>query len=488
MPVRTPRHGLSAAGALLLLLSFACGPAVARVAPVAPAPRTTWKTAANLAFLDSLQHRTFEFFWERSDSVRGLTPDRWPTPSFVSVGAMGFALTAYPIGVEHRWITRAQARDRVLATFRFLWTAPQDSSAHPTGYHGFFYHFLVPETGLRFERIELSTMDTALLLGGVLFCQSYFDRGDPAEKRLRALADSIVDRVDWTWATKRPPVIVLGWSPEGGHLPYDWRGYNEAMLLNVLALGSRTHPADPALWKEWCAHYRWGTFEGEEHLGFAPLFGHQYSQLWIDYRGIQDPFMREHGIDYFINSQRATRAQRAYAIENPQGWQGYGPDVWGLTACDGPMDSTLVIAGRARRFHSYEARGASHVRIEDDGTLAPTAAAGSIAFTPDLSISALHAMRARWGDDLYGRYGFFDCFNPTLADPAIPVRYGKLVPGVGWFDTDWLGIDEGPIVAMIENLESGLVWKTMRKNPNLVRGLKRAGFRGGWLDHASAKP
>ena len=154
-------------------------------------------------------------------------------------------------------------------------------------------------------------------------------------------------------ATKRPPTIVLGWSPEEGHLPYDWRGYNEAMLLNVLALGSRTHPADASLWSAWCEHYRWGTFEGQEHLGFAPLFGHQYSQLWIDYRGIQDPFMKSHGIDYFENSRRATLAQRAYAIRNPQAWKGYGADVWGLTACDGPMDSTVTIDGRARKFHSY---------------------------------------------------------------------------------------------------------------------------------------
>ena len=482
------RPPLLAALALLLFICCACSGAGSRSRPAADPVSGSWRTPANVAFLDSLQHRTFRWFWELSDSARGLTPDRWPTRSFVSVGAMGFALTAYPIGAEHGWITRSQARDRTLATFEFLWTAPQDSSEHPTGYRGFYYHFLVPETGRRFEHVELSTMDTALLLGGVLFCQSYFDRRDAKEARLRALADSIVDRVDWTWATRRPPTIVLGWSPEEGHLPYDWRGYNEAMLLNVLALGSRTHPADPSLWSAWCSNYKWGTFEGEEHLGFAPLFGHQYSQLWIDYRGIQDPFMRSHGIDYFENSRRATRAQRAYAIRNPGGWKGYDANVWGLTACDGPMDSTVTIDGRARQFHSYEARGASHVRIEDDGTLAPTAAGGSIAFTPEISIAALRAMRARYGADLYGEYGFFDCFNPTLSDPAIPARYGRLVPGKGWFDTDYLGIDQGPIVGMIENLRSDLVWKTMRKNPNVVRGLRRAGFRGGWLDPAPGSP
>ncbi len=484
MSVRSPSLTLLALPGLLSLLAVASCASPGTVAVPAAGP---WKTAENVAFLDTLQHRTFRYFWELSDSARGLTPDRWPTRSFVSVGAMGFSLTAYPIGVERGWVTRAEARERTLATFRFLWSAPQDSSENPTGYRGFFYHFLVPETGRRFEHVELSTMDTALLLGGVLFCQSYFDKNDPAEAHLRALADSIVDRVDWTWATKRPPVVVLGWSPEEGHLPYDWRGYNEAMLLNVLALGSRTHPADPALWAAWCAHYRWGKFEGQEYLGFAPLFGHQYSQMWIDYRGIQDPFMRAHGIDYFENSRRATLAQRAYAIRNPSGWKGYGVDVWGLTACDGPLDTTFTFLGRPRSLHGYEARGASHERVEDDGTLAPTAAGGSIAFTPEVALAALRAMKEKYGEHVYGEYGFYDCFNPSLDFP-LPVRAGKIVPGAGWFDTDWLGIDQGPIVGMIENLRSELIWKTMRKNPNIVRGLRRAGFRGGWLDRAPATP
>jgi len=446
---------------------------------------TDWRSPEATAFLDSLQHRTFLYFWELGDTTRGLTPDRAPTPSFVSTGAMGFALTAYPIGAEHGWVTREAARERTLATFRFLWSAPQDSSSNPTGYRGFYYHFLDPASGRRFERVELSTMDTALLLGGVLFAQSYFDRDDPAEVELRALADSLVRRVDWRWAQPRPPVIALGWTPEGGHLPYDWRGYSEAMLLHVLALGSETHAVEPAAWSGWASGYRWGEFEGREHLGFGPLFGHQYTHCWIDFRGIRDSTMRARGLDYFENSRRATLAQRDYAVRNPGGWAGYGANVWGLTACDGPKDTLLTFGGRLRQFRTYSARGASFTSLEDDGTLAPTAAGGSIPFAPEIAIPALMEMRERWGAAVYGRYGFVDAFNPSLTTP-MPLQHGRIVPGVGWFDTDWLGIDQGPILIMIENHRSGLVWERMRGNPTIVRGLRRAGFTGGWLDRAPA--
>lgn len=455
-----------------------------RPASFSAAPRRSEEVEG---FLDTLQHRTFLYFWELGDTTRGLTPDRAPTHSFVSAGAMGFALTAYPIGAEHGWVSREAARARTLATLRFLWTAPQDTTATATGYRGFFYHFLDPVSGRRFERVELSTMDTALLLGGVLFCQSYFDRAGHDEAAVRALADSIVRRVDWRWAQPRPPVITLGWSPEHGHLPYDWRGYNEAMLLQVLALGSPTHAVGPETWHAWTSGYRWGSFEGQEHLGFAPLFGHQYSHVWIDFRGIRDSVMRERGSDYFENSRRAALSQRAYAIRNPRGWAGYGADVWGLSACDGPKDTTLTIGGRQISLRTYAARGASFGRIEDDGTIAPTAAGGSVAFAPEIAVPALMTMRARWGDDVFGHYGFLDAFNPTLKEP-MPLRHGRIVPGVGWFDTDYLGIDQGPILAMVENLRTGLVWDRMKRNPYVVRGLRRAGFTGGWLERAPVTP
>lgn len=391
-------------------------------------------------------------------------------------------MTAYPIGAERGWITRTQARDRVLTTLRFLAHAPQGPEpAGRTVYKGFFYHFLDVKTGARFERVELSTIDTTLLLAGVLFCQSYFDRDDPGEAEIRKLAEDLYRRAEWTWIQPRAPLVSMGWTPEEGFHTYDWHGMNEAMVLYVLALGSPTHPIDPAAWEGWTHTYRWGTFQGQEHVNFAPLFGHQYSHVWIDFRGIRDAYMRGRGIDYFENARRATLSQRAYAIANPGGFRGYGENVWGLTACDGPLDGDLTIDGRRIHFMTYAARGAALGEIRDDGTIAPTAAASSIAFAPEVVLPAIEEMHRRWGEHLFKKYGFLDSFNPTL-DVAMRTQHGRVVPGVGWFDGDYLGIDQGPIVAMIENYRSGLVWKTMQKNPHIVRGLRRAGFTGGWLE------
>lgn len=471
----------------VLLLSLLAAPARVHAAEPSAAPPTD--RDAQAAFLDTLEHRTFRFFWDHTDPRTGLSPDRWPTRSFASVAASGFALTAWPIGAERGWIRREQAVERTLASLEWFWRAPQgDAASGMTGHRGFFYHFLDPATGARFGTVELSTIDTALLLAGALFCQSYFDRSNAEEARVRSLVDSLVARVDWRWATVRPPTVALGWSPEHGHLPYDWRGYNESLILIVLALGSPTHAVDASAWHEWQRPYRWGEFHGQQYLGFGPLFGHQYSHVWLDFRGIADPWMRERGLDYFENSRRATLAQRGYAIANPSGFAGYGPDVWGLSACDGPLDGKLRVDGRERSFRTYAARGACFTEIVDDGTIAPTAAGGSIPFAPDECIAALRAMKQRWGDHLWGEYGFLDAFNPTLR-VLTDTHHGRVVPGVGWFDTDYLGIDQGPILAMIENYRTGLVWRTMRTNPHIVRGLRAAGFRGGWLDGgAKGKP
>ncbi|MFL5541695.1 MAG: glucoamylase family protein, partial [Longimicrobiaceae bacterium] len=466
---------------LLVVLLAACAQVPERSAAAPPARPQT----GDEAFLDTLQQRTFGFFWELQDPNTHLIPDRWPSKSFSSVAAVGFGLASYPVGVERGYVTRAQAAARTLATLRFFWTAPQGTApAGMTGHRGFFYHFLDMETGRRFERVELSTIDTALLLGGILACREYFDGGGAEEREIRALADSIYFRVDWQWAVVRPPLVSMGWTPEEGFHSYDWRGMNEAMLLYVLALGSPTHPVAPEAWSAWTSTYRWGTYYGQEHVGFAPLFGHQYSQLFIDFRGIFDPYMRAKGIDYFENARRATLAQRAYAAANPGGWAGYSAEVWGLTASDGPVDADYTIGGRARHFMTYSARGADFTEVRDDGTLAPTAAGGSIPFAPEIAIPALREMRRRYGDRLFQRYGFVDAFNPTLTDPALRVQAGSIVPGVGWFDVDYLGIDQGPILLQAENHRSGLIWRLMRKSPYVARGLKRAGFTGGWLDAA----
>ncbi|HEX8553136.1 MAG TPA: glucoamylase family protein [Sphingomonas sp.] len=436
--------------------------------------------------LADLHERTFRFFWDTTPA-NGLALDRWPTPSFSSIAAIGFALTAYPVGVANRWITREQAAARTLATLRFLWALPQ--GPQPTGvagYKGFFYHFLDVGTGLRHRRTELSSIDTTLLMGGVLFAGNWFDGVQEAE--IRDLAARLYARIDWPWMqdleAKGDPRLSMGWSPETGFIASRWYGYTEAMLAYLLALGSPTHPIGPEAWTAWCATYgpQWRGVGDARFLSFAPHFGHQYSHVWVDFRGLRDAAMRDAGFDYHENSRRATIAQRAYAIANPAGWRGYGPDIWGLTACDGPGDITATIDGRPRRFFGYAARGPLGQHDErDDGTLAPTAVAASMPFAPDIVAPAIHALHRDYGSAIYGRYGFLDAFNPTLNDPAVPVRDGRVIPGLGWVATDYLGIDQGPIVAMMENHRTGLIWSTMRRDPNLRRGLTRAGFTGGWL-------
>ena len=457
---------------------------VAACAP-APAPEQPAAAAAPAAdpFLDTLEERTFRFFWDSASPKNGLVPDRWPSKSFSSIAAVGFGLTAYPVGVERGYVTREQARERTLVTLRFFWSAPQGPAATGmTGHRGFFYHFLDMERGQRWAAdVELSTIDTALLIAGVLAAAEYFDGAHPDEQEIRRLADALYRRVEWDWFQRESPLVTMGWKPESQYIPARYEGYDEAMLLYVLALGSPTHPIRAEAWPAFTRTYAWGEFYGQEHLNFAPLFGHQYSHIWIDTRGIKDEYMRGKGIDYFENSRRATLSQRAYAIDNPMRWKGYDADVWGLTASSGPTDATHTIDGVERTFHTYWARGAAMKDIRDDGTIAPTAVGGSIPFAPEETIAALKAMRDRYGEHVFRSHGFVNAFNPTL-DRAIPLKQGRVVPGVGWFEDDYLGIDQGPIVLMIENHRSGLIWRLMKKNPHVVRGLCRAGFTGGWLE------
>ena len=436
---------------------------------------------------DDIERRTFDFFWETGNPDNGLVPDRYPRPGApASIAAVGFALTAYPIGAERGYITRAQARQRTLATVRFFRDAPQGpQAAGVAGYKGFFYHFLDLKTGARHAKTELSTIDTALLMGGMLYAQSYFDGADAEETEIREGVETIYARIEWPWFLVRSPAISMSWHPESGFSSYDYRGYGEGMILYVLAFGSPTHPVPPEAWGAWTGGYKrhWGRFHGYEHLGFEPLFGHQYSHTWIDFRGLQDEFMRSHGIDYFENTRRAAYSQRAYAIANPGGWVGYGENVWGLTACDGPGHVRALDAnGRMRQFRDYFARGAGITDYAfDDGTIAPTAAVSSVAFAPEIAIPAAEEMHRRYGAHIYGRYGFLDSFNPSFTATGVKLSDGQVIPGFGWVDNDYIGIDQGEIVAMIANYRDESVWKVMRRNPHLRRGLERAGFTGGWL-------
>ena len=458
-----------------ILLWMACSDAAAKRRAIAPAQ------PVNAAPLDDLERRTFDFFWQTANPDNGLVPDRWPTQSFSSIAAVGFGLNAYAIGAERGYVTRDAAAQRVLTTLRFFSNASSNPDvANATSYKGFYYHFLDMKTGARFKDVELSTIDTTLLLAGALFCESYFDRDNETERAVRDTVEQLYARADWTFFLARPPAVSMGWTPEHGLHDYDWHGYNEAMILLVLALGSPTHPVDPSAWQAYTSTYEWHDYYGQQYVTFTPLFGYQYSHIWIDFRGIQDDYMRAKGIDYFENSRRATYAQRAYAIANPGHWRGYGENVWGLTACDGALDGTVVIDGVPRTFKTYSARGPSPQYTIDDGTLAPTAASSSIAFAPEIVLPAINEMKRVYGEQLYQQYGFLDAFNPTL-NVETNVQAGHIVPGAGWFDVDYLGIDQGPIVAMIENYRTNLIWKTMRRNPHIIRGLKRAGFAGGWL-------
>ncbi len=450
---------------LVVLLVFAsCGPK--------PTPNKSEKPVP--FSLNELKKRTFYYFWDLADSSNFQVLDRYPSRTFSSIAATGFGLTAYLIGAENGYITRKQAAERVLNTLQVLKALPQGPDRQGVaGYKGFFYHFLTLDQALRFKEVELSTIDTGLLMAGILSAMSYFDKNTPEEKAIRETADFLYRRVEWDWALNGAKTLSMGWHPEKGFIPAQWKGYNEAMVLLLMAIGSPTHPIPAECWQEWCNTYPWATYRGQEHVNFDPLFGHQYSHMYVDFRGIQDPYMKSKGIDYFENSRRATLANRAYGIANPKGFTGYGENVWGLTACDGPAYDQRVINGETIQFMEYSARGACSIREVDDGTIAPTAAGGSIPFAPEVCIPALKTMWETYYADLVDEYGFRDAFNLTYI-------WGK-DKEKGWFDPDYIGIDQGPVIIQIENHQTELVWNLMKKNPYIVAGLKKSGFTGGWL-------
>lgn len=421
--------------------------------------------------LDELQKRTFLYFWETTgEQTNWQVHDRWPTEQFSSIAATGFGLSSYLVGIERGYITREQGAERVLKTLRVLADLPQGPEAEGVaGHKGFFYHFLTLDKSLRFKKVELSSIDTGLLMAGVLSAMSYFDEENPTEKEIRKLADFLFRRVEWDWMMKPNGKMSMGWHPESGFIENDWHGYNEAMILLIMAMGSPTHPIPAGSWQKWCETYVWDEFQGQEYVQFDPLFGYQYSHIWIDFRGVQDEYMRSKGIDYFENSRRATIANRNYCLSNPLGWAGYGENCWGLTACDGPANEERAYNGRTAKFWTYRARGACAFQVIDDGTIAPTAAGGSVPFAPEVCIPALEFMWTNYYDQLVGKYGFKDAFNPSYI-------FGEGNEN-GWFDVDYLGIDQGPILLQIENHRSGLLWNLMKENPYIQAGLAKAGFQ-----------
>jgi hypothetical protein len=311
--------------------------------------------------LKEVEHRTFNYFWKLADTSNFQIPDRYPTLTFSSIAATGFGLSAYIVGVEKKYVTREEAALRTLKTLRVLWKLPQGPGREDvSGYRGFFYHFLTLDKATRFKDVELSTIDSGLLMAGVLSSMSYFDKDNEVEKAIRATADSLYRRVEWDWMMNDVDLMSMGWHPEAvsvplnqsgtyaqhGFIDNEWKGYNEAMVLLIMAMGSPTHPIKSEAWKQWCSTYTWANFEGQDFVQFDPLFGHQYSHVWIDFRDIQDDYIRSKGIDYFGNSVRATVANRSYCIRNPLGAIGYNENCWGLTACDGPASTTMTVNGK----------------------------------------------------------------------------------------------------------------------------------------------
>ncbi|MBB6185984.1 glucoamylase family protein [Rhodanobacter sp. MP7CTX1] len=426
--------------------------------------------------LQNIQQKAFSYFRREFNPVNGLIIDKtapdggtsgWPA----SIAAVGFALASYPVAVVRAFLPRLEAVQRTLTTLRFFSQSAQGPEPDATGYRGFYYHFLDMQTGRRAWQCELSIIDTSLLLAGMLTCARFFDGNTPEESEIRSIADALYRRVEWDWALDSDSTVSMGWRPESGFLGPCWKGYNEALLLYLLALGSPTHPISAGSYRVWMSGYQWKQIYGQEYLYAGALFTHQFPHIWVDFRGIQDAFMRDKGIDYFENSRRATYVQRQYAIANPLGFAGYGPNCWGLTACQGPGPDTVLIDGIERQFFNYVARGAPYG--PDDGTISPSTVVASLPFAPEIVLPAIdHFVDELQLHDV-NPYGFRATINPTYHTKGNGIA--------GWISHWHYGINQGPALLMVENHRSGLLWKLMRECPYLIRGLKRAGFSGGWL-------
>jgi hypothetical protein len=418
------------------------------------------------ALIDRLQHAAFAYFIEYANAENGLVADTSREGSPCSIAVVGFALSCYPVAIANGWITRAFAVSRTLATLRFFWNSAQSDRPDATGYKGFYYHFIDMTTGRRVWQCELSLIDTTLLLAGMLTAGCYFDgAGDEAE--IRSLADALYRRVDWVWAQNGGKTVAQGWKPECGFLHYGWEGYNEATVLYVLGLGSPTHPLSDAGFTNWTFTYQWENLLSRDVLYSGPLFTHLFSQAWLDFRGIQDCFMREKASDYFKNTQDTITVHRDYAARNPRGFAGYNRNFWGITAGDGPADHEIRQDLRDRRCFGYMARGVPYG--PDDGTIAPWAMLATLPFGAEQALEGTrHLLRTY--PEVCRHDRFCSGFNPTLTKH-----------GAGWLSDGWYGLDQGLLVMMIENYRTGMLWSILRECGYVRTGLERAGFDGGWF-------
>lgn len=397
-------------------------------------------------FLDDLEKRSFLYFWEQSDPETGLTLDRTKTdgerydetasPHNVgSIAATGFALTSYCVAADRKWINSEQAKARTRRTLDFFANRAFQKN-------GWFYHWMDIKTGERRWHSEVSSIDTALLIAGILTVRQCF--ADDAE--IVRLAAKISDRVDYRWMLNGDKYLLShGWRPETGFIPYRWDNYSESSILYLLGIGSKTHPIS---WRSWYAWQRdWQKFYGYKYLASVPpLFIHLYSQAWIDFRGRRERY-QNYNVNYFQNSVNAVRAQRAYCKAASEKFPGYAGAMWGISASDSEK--------------GYVVWGAPPPTADVNGTVVPYAPTGSLMFAPDISLAALKEMKDKYGNRVYGRYGFTDAFNPND----------------GWVNPDVIGIDIGIGLLGIENLRSGNIWRWFMKNADIKNGLNRARIR-----------
>jgi hypothetical protein len=428
---------------LLLLAAALCAQAAPRAADLAPRARYVL-TGEDRAFIEDLSHRAFRYFYEHADADTGLVLDRarasgeahpsgHPSHNIASSAATGFGLTALCVGAERGWISREESRRRVLTTLHFFAErAPQE--------HGWFLHWMDAATGERRWQSEYSSIDTALLLAGVLTARQYF-REDAEAVRLSTL---IYERVDFKWMLARHPLLLShGWRPETGFIESRWDTYSEHLILQLLAIGSPTHAITPRAWRAWTRKRI--TYAGYTYLNDGPLFTHQYTQAWADLRDVREswyPFT-----DYFQNSVKATRAHRQFCIDLATEFPAYGPEVWGISASDSER--------------GYVAWGGPPRDPAIDGTVVPYAPAGSLIFTPDISLAALRVMKEKFGARVYGHYGFADAFNPNN----------------GWVDADVIGLDQGITLLSAENLRDALIWRYFMRNNEVTRAMRLVGLR-----------
>jgi len=421
-------------------------------------------TADETAMLDSIQYKTFLFFLNEHSRDKGIVKDRAASWAPASIASTGFGIPCFAIGVERNWITRKEAAGITLNMLKFFANSVQSTDTNATGYKGFYYHFLRMNSGTREWKCELSSIDTGLLMMGILFARNYYNLDNEDEKQIRELSALLLGRMDWSFflmspTAKHPNCISMAWSPEEGLLNHGWSGYNEGLFLYILAAGTGMKDVEKS-YDSWLSTYDWETpYKGLSHVAFPPLFGHQFSQAFIDYRGLADKYMKEKGIDYFENSRLATYVQREYAIENPKGWIGYDSLCWGVTASDGPGSSYNF---GDKKFEGYAGRGTSgkNNTIAEDGTLAPYGPMSSLPFAPEIVLPTMKTINARYGKELWGKYGYYDSFNPTLK----------------WVNNDFIGIDQGPMLIMIENFRTGLVWDYVMKDPVIQTGLTKLGY------------